>query len=207
MLTALAHVVAASEPAPPPLAGEWNFRVLLDGTPIGEHRFRLEADGEQSRLTSEARFDVKVLGFTVYRYRHTAVERWRGACLYSLDATTDDDGTPSHVRIAAPGERGDVRVGASAPTLDGCVMTFAYWHPAMRAQTRLLNAQTGKIEAVQMQHLAEMRIDVRGEPVTAQGYRVSGASRPVDVWYTADGRWIGLDAMVGEGRKLSYRLR
>ena len=104
-------------------------------------------------------------------------------------------------------QRGAVGVAATTPNLDGCVMSFAYWHPAMRAQTRLLNAQTGKLEAVQIQRLAETRIDVRGEPVAAHGFRVLGASRPVDVWYAADGRWIGLDAMVGEGRRLSYRPR
>ncbi len=204
---AIACAAAAAEPTLSPLSGEWNFQVLLDGKPIGEHRFRLQAEGEQSRLTSEARFDVKVLGFTVYHYRHTAVEHWRGACLVSLVSTTDDDGTASQVHLAAADERGAMHVAATAPTLDGCVMSFAYWHPAMRAQTRLLNAQTGKLEAVHVEPLAETRIEVHGEPVAAHGYRISGASRPVDVWYAADGQWIGLDATVGKDRKLSYRLR
>jgi hypothetical protein len=206
-LMAAAHVVAAAGPTAPPLAGEWNFEVLLDGKPIGEHRFRLEPEGEQSRLTSDARFDMKVLGFTVYRYRHTAVEHWRGACLVSLVSTTDDDGKPSRVQLAAAGEGGAVLVSAAPHTLDGCVMSFAYWHPAMCTQTRLLNAQTGQVEAVQVGRLVDALIDVRGEAVAAHGYRISGASRPVNVWYAADGQWIGLDAIVAGHRKLSYRLR
>ena len=209
VLTAIAHVAAAAEPAAPPRAGEWNFQVLLDGKPIGEHRFRLvaEAEGDQTRLTSDARLDVNVLGFTAYHYRHSSIEHWRGACLASLESTTDDDGTPSQVRFAISDAPSSTRVAAAPPILEGCVMSFAYWHPAMRAQTRLLNAQTGKLEDVQVQRLAESRIRVRGEPVVAHGYRVSGASRPVEIWYAADGQWIGLDATVGGGRKLSYRLR
>lgn len=193
----------SSLPSSSPRTGEWNFSVTLDGSPIGEHRFRLEPDGEQGRLTSEARFDVKVLGFTAYRYRHSAVERWRGGCLTSLVATTDDDGTPSQVRIAATDEPA-ARAAAATSLPDGCVMSFAYWHPAMRTQTRLLNAQTGKLETVQVQRLPDARMDVRGDAVAC---RVAGATRPVNVWYAADGQWVGLDAVVGDGRKLSYRLR
>ncbi|MDQ2735203.1 MAG: DUF6134 family protein, partial [Pseudomonadota bacterium] len=161
---ALACATATAEPSLPPSSGEWNFQVLLDGSPIGEHRFRLEPEGEQSKLTSDAHFDVKVLGFTVYRYRHTAVEHWRGACLVSLVSTTDDDGKPSNVRLGVAGEPGAVRVATTtSPTLlDGCVMSFAYWHPAMHEQARLLNAQTGKLESVRVERLADARIEVRG---------------------------------------------
>jgi hypothetical protein len=28
----------------------------------------------------------------------------------------------------------------------------------------------------------------------------------VDVWYSADGDWVGLDSTVAGGRQLSYRL-
>jgi len=197
---------AAAEPAP----GEWNFQVLLDGRPIGHHRFVLEAEGEGRRLRSDARFDVKVLGFTAYRYRHAAVERWRGGCLASLAATTNDDGKPSEVGYAtqADGPLLRVAVGALGPaSIEGCVMSFAYWHPAMRAQARLLNAQTGQLETVQVRRLAETTIEVHGTMVPAVGYRLTGPAQPIDVWYAADGRWIGLDSVVGEGRKLSYRLR
>ena len=206
-VSVVASAEAAVEAAALPRSGDWNFQVMLDGTPIGEHRFRLEADGEQSRLTSEARFDVRVLGFTAYRYRHSAVERWRAGCLSSLVATTDDDGTPSKVSLAALDEPVAIRTAAPAAPIDGCVMSFAYWHPSMRTQTRLLNAQTGRIEAVEVQRLPDARIDVRGDTVACRGYRVAGAARPVDVWYAADGQWVGLDAVVGDGRKLSYRLR
>jgi hypothetical protein len=87
-----------------PASGEWNFRVLLDDSPIGEHRFTLAANGEERRLTSEAEFAVKLLGITVYRYRHTATEQWRGDCLRQLVSKTDDDGTPEKVNAEAAGD-------------------------------------------------------------------------------------------------------
>ncbi|HSC63273.1 MAG TPA: DUF6134 family protein [Caldimonas sp.] len=202
-VAALPGPSAAAELAP---TGDWSFRVLLDDKPIGQHRFSVQAEGAETRVLSEARFDVTVLGLTAYRYRHRASESWLGNCLTALAATTDDDGTTSDVRLVSKGDRQTIRSASGAEASEGCLMSFAYWHPAMRTQTRLLNAQTGKIEPVQVRLLGEARIDVRGVARSAVGYRVAGAARPVDVWYSADGDWIGLDAIVAGGRRLSYRL-
>ena len=106
-LVALAGVQnAAAEAASPPI-GEWNFRALLDGKPIGQHRFSVTlvsgAQGDERLVLSEASFAVKFLGITAYRYRHKATEQWRGECLTALSATTDDDGKASSVRTEADG--------------------------------------------------------------------------------------------------------
>jgi hypothetical protein len=83
----------------------------------------------QTANSSEASFAVEVFGITAYRYRHSASERWRGNYLIRLAATSDDDGKLTRVRADAAEDDGP---------LAGCVMSFAYWHPAMRTQTRLL---------------------------------------------------------------------
>ena len=70
----------------------WNFQVALDDTPIGYHRFTLREQGAGRELKAEARFSVKVLFFTAYQYAHEATERWRGNCLDSISARTDDNG-------------------------------------------------------------------------------------------------------------------
>lgn len=195
-------------------AQEWNFTVLLDGEPIGTHRFILQADeaGEggptdMRSLRSDAEFRVRLLGVPVYRYRHTAQERWRGDCLRRLDAETDDGGERSQVqaREAEGGLRLISPQGESE--VAGCLMSFAYWNPALRGQGRLLNAQTGRIEAVQWQRLESATLAVRGQALAATRWRLSGTDRPLDVWWTQDGRWVGLDATVRAGRQLSYRLR
>lgn len=190
-------------------ASEWNFSVFLDDKPIGEHRFSVTGPAEARKVLSEAGFAVKLLGLTVYRYRHRAVEQWRGDCLRTLDASTDDDGETSRVRAEPAGEGLAVMVdpGASAQTLPGCVMSFAYWNPAIRRQARLLNAQTGRHESVQVRSMGSGMLDVRGRPVTAARWRIEGAAQPIDVWYSAAGDWLGLDSTVEGGRKLSYRLK
>ncbi|HTP74474.1 MAG TPA: DUF6134 family protein [Burkholderiaceae bacterium] len=183
----------------------WIFRVLLDGTPVGEHRFRstVSDDGAERTLTSDAAFTVRWLGVPVYRYRHHAVERWRGDCLLTVSADTDDNGQRSRVAAA---QAGDVfEVSAPAPTrARGCVMSFAYWNPALRTQQRLLNAQSGRIEPVRVEPI-DGRSGWAQRPAGANGWRISGLSQPIDVWYSAEGEWIGLDTRVDGGRVLSYR--
>lgn len=210
LLAACAAPACAAALAAGPHSGEWNFRVLLDDAPIGEHRFALTASGEQERtLSSEARFEVRLLGVAVYRYRHSATEWWRGDCLQRLVSKTDDDGDAGQVNagVAADGTLA-VTTPRGTQSLGGCAMSFAYWNPAIRTQERLLNAQTGKTEAVQVSRAGDGMVEVRGQAVAAVRWRIAmPPAQPIDVWYSPQGEWIGLDATVSRNRKLSYRLR
>lgn len=156
------------------------FAVLLDGKQIGHHRFELHEDGAERRLTSSARYEVRVLGIRVYRYVHDATERWRGDCLAQITARTDDDGEL-------------IQVGPLEPK--GCVMSFAYWNPLILKQKELLNAQTGRVEQVSVSALGEGR------------YRISGTKNPIELAYSPEGKWLALDSTVSGGRRLSYRLQ
>lgn len=201
-LTCIAATVstAAAATAPPPLPAPlsrdgtnvWSFRVTLDGEPIGEHRFVVRSQGGRWSVTSEARFEVRILGIRAYRYRHEARESWQNGCLRSLESTTDDDGRPQQVQ-----RRFDA----------GCTFSFAYWNPAMLAQSQLVNAQTGRAEEVSVARLGEARLDVRGAEVNAVRWRIDGPQPPLEVWYSPQGEWLGLDSTVAGGRKLSYRLQ
>lgn len=171
----------------------WNFEAQLDGRPIGDHRFVVAEAGDRREIESEASFDVHWLGLSLYRYRHQARELWQGDCLRELRSETDDDGTPRRVQQRHDGE---------------CVMGFAYWHPRMREQRRLLNPQTGIVETVAFERLDDARLPVRGREVVALRWRLRAQQQEITVWYGADdGAWIGLDAKVAGGRLLTYRLR
>jgi hypothetical protein len=187
-------------------AADWTFRVLLDGRPIGQHHFTVTDQGEERRVTSQASFAVRFLGFNAYEYRHKAVEQWRGDCLTALTAVTDDDGKGTEVRATLAGDTLVVAADRAMQPLNGCVMTYAYWNPAIRTQTRLLNPQTGRVESVQITQVDSGLIDVRGVSTLATRLRIAGPSAPIDVWYSPQGEWLGLDSLVSGRHKLSYRL-
>ena len=152
------------------------FAVFLDGAEIGTHTFTLKEEGV---LESRARFDVRLLGIPVYRYRHEATERWRGGCLESLVARTDDNGEVTAVDWRAEGR--------------GCALSFAYWDPRILGETELLNAQTGKLEPVRVVPAGEGR------------WRLQGRKLDIELAYQ-QGRWVSLETRTARGRRLEYRL-
>ncbi|WP_169806131.1 DUF6134 family protein [Roseateles chitosanitabidus] len=219
--------------AVPMIAGAqtWDFEVRLDDKPVGTHRFVVSGPPTARAVESNARFDVKLLGFTVYRYRHEARERWRGDCLAEIHARTDDDGKARVVdaRAPAPAETATASAPGTAPSetstttsasgqvggevapIPGCVMSYAYWHPALVRQTRLLNPQTGQIDDARFERMPDASLRVGGREVPAIRWHLSadasGTRQDLTLWLAReDGRWIGLDARVKGGRLLTYRL-
>ena len=185
----------------------WSFRVLLDDSEIGTHDFRVaEREGER-RVQIDARFIVTFLAVEVYHYVHSATERWRGDCLDAIDSRTDDNGDLIAVHGTSRGDRFMVQAPKASTTTPGCVMSFAYWNPAFLSQGRLLNSQTGEVTEVQVEELPDETVKVRNIPMSTRRYALHGPNLRIDLWYTADGRWVQLESRTSRGSLLKYVLR
>lgn len=186
---------------------EWQFRVLLDGREVGSHRFRVSDGGGERRVESDARFTVKFLFIDAYTYTHQARERWQGDCLTAIESRTDDNGRQLAVRGARTAGRFEVAAGKVQADLPACVMSFAYWNPAMLRQARLLNAQTGELLDVRVEPLGEETIAVRGAPLAARRYALHAPDFRIDVWYASGNRWVQLESRTDGGRLLRYLIQ
>jgi hypothetical protein len=217
LATACTALLPAAASATSGDTNEWRFNVLLDGKPIGYHRFALNERGAERELRSEARFNVKILFINAYTYAHTANERWQGECVSQLEARTNDNG--DNIRVT--GTRSDaqfvVAAGAVTAALAPCVQTFAYWNPQILTATRLLNPQTGEYVPVRVTHTGVETIEVRGRQVTAERYRIASeatSSEPlqIDLWYSTDRnpkskQWLALESIAEGGRRLRYQMQ
>jgi hypothetical protein len=208
-------VEAGAQAPAGPLPGRWDFVVSLDEKPIGFHRYVLSAvsgEATQLQMLSEASFDVVWLGLPLYRYRHHAVERWDQGCLVDLVSETEDDGVRTQLRAHRNGLNLDiarVRKGKASQNLleRECPFSYAYWNPAILNQKVLLNPQNGELEAVQIRPAGTEQIAVPGMgAVAAKAWHIDTPGGPVDLWLTAEGRWVGLDAQVSGGHHIRYRL-
>ena len=210
LLSAVAIVAAA--PALAIDAGELRFRVLLDDREIGEHRFVISPDERGRQVLSEARFDVRILGIPVYRYRHENVEQWTlDGCLDSISSRTTANGD----RFQVDGRR-DADAGFRVATVSeereleaGCLMTFAYWDRSFLGQPRLLNSQTGEVLEISVEALPRGTASrvASGRPL--DGYRIVAEAGDTDirVWYDSEtDRWVGLESRVANNRMLAYVL-
>ena len=206
-LAALVLVVGVSGAGAADGVSRYAFKAFLDDKPIGAHTFTVTTEGTRRTVTSDAAFEVRILGITAYRYRHHAEEAWAGDCLSGLATSTDDDGKPASARLVRTGEMNEITANGARRSEPGCLMTYAYWNPALREQTRLLNPQTGRVDAVKVERAGSGHVRVGGQDVVATDWRITGGESPIDVWISEQGAWVGLDSMVSHGRhKLSYRL-
>ena len=188
-----------------PAAKAWEFNVALDGKPIGSHTFELQQDGSKQVLTTEARFDVKFLFVTAFRYRHANTEVWNDGCLSSIDASTNSNGDLLAVNGTLGDGKFDVTSAQGMSSLPGCVQTFAYWNPSILEAQQLLNSQTGEYENVKAVYEGPDQIDVAGSIVDAFRYRLSASAGDIVLWYSTDETtWLGLEAPAKGGRKLTY---
>jgi len=196
----------SSADRPDPGVSAWNFRVLLDDSEIGYHRFQLTEDGNRRRLVSEASFDVRFLFVTAYRYRHVNREVWDGNCLEHIETDTDSNGKESSIRGMRDSNGFVVDVGDDVHELPDCVMSFAYWDPDFLGQRRLLNPQTGEYVDVDITMVDRCELTVRGERLAATHYRITGRDLSIDVWYSNGQEWVALESEAKGGRRIRYEL-
>ncbi|MGH8549094.1 MAG: DUF6134 family protein [Methylococcales bacterium] len=201
LLLALATISSAA------FGKEWQFDVYLDAEPIGEHRFILsEAADGQRELVSQADFNVKFLFFNAYRYHHIAREHWAGDCLHRIEARTEENNDVTLVQGKL--EKSGFTLQSPNPgTLDACVMGFAYWNPKMLSQSRLLNPQTGEWMDSRITRLGKERIELKGQAVEADHYKLEATKVHIDLWYSEDQDWLALKSITPEGYVIDYKLR
>lgn len=184
----------------------WRFEVLLDGKPIGQHSFSLVENNGQTQVKSQANFAVKFLGFTAYRYQHNNTETWQGACLSRMQASTNDNGEQLVVNGTRSGNNFTVKTNADSATLPACLKSFAYWDLAHMQTPQLLNSQTGELMPVRLRAVGNDNIMAGGKFTPAKRYQLTGKDLQIDLWYSAQNRWLGLESLA-DGRRIRYVLQ
>lgn len=205
-LVLAAHPVFAGDAQ---AARDYSFDVLLDDKPIGTHRYQVEATANGiERILSEASFEYRLLGITLYRYRHSAEELWRDDCLQRIDATTNDNGEVQVVRGARSDDGFQLQQPRVQRTGSDCLSAYAYWDlPRLQRQSQLLNPQTGTFDAVRVEFVGEESLRRSGGPQPARRYRLRAAQLDIHLWYSPEGRWLQLVSAARGNRQLIYRLR
>lgn len=187
--------------------GHWQFAVLLDGKSIGQHHYTLTRRDGMLEVQSEAEMRARFMFFDAYRYQHSATEYWADGCLQSIDAKTIDNNKPLQVTGERAGQAFRLATTQTTRTeLPACVRSFAYWDPALIRTDRLLNAQTGELTSVDVQHTGEESVMAAGREWRADRLTLTGEKLHIDLWYGPQGEWLRLRSRLDSGRELDYRL-
>ena len=189
----------------------WDFNATLDGDPIGNHRFEVVEDESGTTVKTEATLDVKFLFITVYSYKHNNEEKWIDDCLVSLNSDTDDNGDMSTVTLLRKGDESLITTKNLSITENSCVRSFSYWDPELLKIGSLLNSQTGEILNIDFQYIGTELLDIHDRQIESRRYQLLGKDKAgvdieIDLWYTDNNRWIGLQSKLENGSYLRYQL-
>ncbi len=180
------------------------FRVFLENKEIGYHRVQLSRTPTGTDVSVEASFDIKVLFFNAFSYRHSAEERWDGTCLQAVSSETDYGGDQLFLR-SEKGKSGLKLINQNREvTLPGCVRSYAYWDLDRLRAKRLLNTQTGEYQQAEITYAGVKPLQIGARNLVADCYQLKTEQGTISLWYGEDDRWLGLQTLVKGNRVLSY---
>lgn len=187
-----------------PAAGRLAFAVFRNGDRVGEHLMRFSRSGGGVDVSTEAEMIVKLGPVPVFRYTHTATERWRDGDFAALSTQTNSNGkrervsaeaTGAGVRIEGPGGQVNAPAGTAPLT---------HWNTAA-FDGPLFNPQLGKLLKVSVSRGGRERVQTAaGATVAATRWSVRGEAE-IDNWYDEGGVWAGLRGRLEDGSTLLYR--
>ena len=193
--------LSAAGPAPDPR--NMVFRISRHGRAIGTHAFEFVRDGAALTVTIAVDIAAGLGPIVFYRYRHRAVERWRGETFESLDAETNDDGERSVVSMRRDGAV--VRVAHSGGpdyAAPGNALPATHWNRRMLAGP-MINNQTGALMRPSIASLGLETLDLPGGAVRAEHLTLRGDA-DLDTWYDALGAWMALRFTAKDGTEIRY---
>ncbi len=185
-----------------PADNRLEFKVKRNGQQIGEHVIAFDRSGDALQVEISIDLKVKLAFVTVYNYEHSSKEVWRDGQLVSIRTTTDDNGDEQFVRADRQDSEIVVDSSSGERAIDTPVLPTSYWHKDMLGAARWLNTQNGEVVSSSIEELGIDTIEVAGETVEAERYRLRG-DIDADLWYS-QGEWVKLQFEAEDGSLIDY---
>lgn len=183
---------AFADMLPVPPNNHLAFKVLRNGTPIGEHHLDFTRNGDDLRVDINVAFLVRLAGIPVFRYTGTAAEQWSGGVFQSLDSKVNDNGNHLEVHARKTASGYDV-MGTHVPhyTCPPNTLPLTYWNKAMLNGT-ILNIQTAHSYPAIVHSPGWNKLPTANDGfIVAQRFDVTGKLH-LSVWYDQTNQWSGL---------------
>lgn len=200
----LAAVPGAARAALPVPAGDkLAFDVVRNGKKFGTHALTFERSGDNLVVKVAVEMVFKAAFITLFRYRHTAVERWSGDQVVALDSTTDDNGKPFSVSARREAAGFAVQAtGVPRYIAPANALPATHWN-RRELDGPWINTQDGKLvrPRVAMQGVEAVPTTGAGS-IRANRFVLSG-DIDMEMWYDSRPTWAGL-RFVKDGSAIQY---
>ena len=145
-----------------------------------------------------------------FSYQHDSKETWNGNCLESIESKTNDDGDLFNVIGAKIDGKVKVSSNGEDKNLPECIMTFAYWNPAILDQKKLMNSQDAEWLDVAITNVGIEIKSIQDNEISTHHYKIQANKDGdevfiIDVWYDDNMSLVGLKSPTPIG-DLIYKL-
>ncbi|WP_068079843.1 DUF6134 family protein [Novosphingobium rosa] len=189
------QALRAALPIPP--GNRLGFDILRRGSKLGTHMLNFEPSGDGLTVRVAVELAFRIAGITLYRYRHSAVERWQGDRVVALDTRTDDNGARHEVTarrdndaLWVQGSKGP-RYAAPADALPA-----SHWNQR-ELDGPWINTQDGALLRPQVAARGDETIPAAGgSSIRARRFALTGPVQ-LDMFYDERHQWAGLSFIKG----------
>ncbi|MBU6449405.1 MAG: hypothetical protein KGQ26_07255 [Rhodospirillales bacterium] len=180
---------------PVPSGGTLHFKILRNGTPVGEHHVRFTHSRNCLRVDTNAEMVITVAGIALFHYQCRVSEYWSGGVFTRLDSKVNHNGTPLAVQAdqisggyaICSTKAGDYQYTGNPPMLP-----LTYWNQAM-LRAMILNVETGRHYPAVVNSPGWNKLPTaNGGTVVAQRFNVTGKLH-LSLWYDQENQWSGLE--------------
>lgn len=204
LIIAGASALAAPAFAAVPANGRMAFAVFRGQDKVGEHLMRFSRSGSGLTVSTEVEMRVKLGPIPVFRYAHTATERWRDDRFASLATRTDTNGKVEQVKAEATGSGVAIEGPSGRLTAPAAAAPLTHWNAAA-LDGPLFNPQLGKLMKVRTARAGRESVQLAdGRSIPATRWTIRGEAE-IDNWYDAAGAWSGLRGRLEDGSTMIYR--
>ena len=183
-----------------------SFAVMRKGSKIGTHMLTFDQDGDNLTVQVNVELKVGVGPIVLFRYKHHAIEVWKGGQLVSIDTETNDDGTPNKVTGRRTPEGFKVEgTKARAYIAPDDALPATHWNHK-QLDGPWINTQDGRLMHPTITPKGSEMIPVAsGAKIPAKHFAVTGDA-VLETYYDGASNWVGLNFKAGDGSVILYEL-
>ncbi len=173
------------------LPGKLTFTVFRNGAKVGQHQIVFTGDDNARTATTNVDMVVKLGPVPVYKYKHTAVEKWADGKWSSIDTSTNGNGKITKASARQMGAYVQLTGPTGAARGPATALPLSHWNQANFGKP-LFNQQEGKMLKVTCTQAGPGHWQVRGEA-------------EIDDFYDSSGNWLALKGKLEDGSRLEYK--
>ena len=186
------------------------FHVYRNDSKIGHHKLKFSNNGEETSVDIEIDFKVSFLGFVLYDYYHSNVEKWSGNKLLSLTTQTNKNGEKLYCNLINKNSSKKITGTFNPIEFPDNLISTSYWNKQLVNSDNkiVLNTQDCSLINFKIKDLGTKNI--YNEKLLASHYKLigkesSGEDLDIDIWYDGKGNWVKM-IFLKDGSIIEYFL-